>query len=141
MLLTRASSYQYTVQHSNAVPHAAALGLVVSMYSTVQHCCTTCCCFRPRTNVQYSTPLLHHMLLPRASSYQYRVQCSTAPPHAAASLETWVLCHWCIAQATPHSAAAHTYASQHASKLRPVSSTRPHRAVVRLEHGRVIGCR
>jgi len=56
------------------------------------------------------------------------------------NLETWVLCHWCISQATSHSAAAHTYASQHASKLMPSSSTRPRSAVVRLEHGRVIGC-
>ena len=86
MLLPRATAYRCTAQYSTAVPHAAASGLNVSVYSTVQRCCTTCCCLRPyRISVQHSTVLLYHMLLPQTLSYQCTAQYSTAVPHAAAS--------------------------------------------------------
>ena len=85
MLLPRATAYRCTAQYSTAVPHAAASDLIVSVHSTVQHCCTTCCCLGPRCiGVQYSTALLYHMLLPWASSYRCTVQYSTAVPHAVA---------------------------------------------------------
>jgi len=70
MLLPWASSYRCTVQYSTDVPHAVALGLVVSVYNTVQHCCATCCCLRPRRiDVQYSAALLYDMWSPQASLY------------------------------------------------------------------------
>ena len=65
-----------SVQHSTALLHHMLLsGLVVSVYSTVQHCCTTCCCLRSRRiSKQYSVALLYHMLLV-ASVYRTLQRC------------------------------------------------------------------
>ena len=64
------------------------------MYSTVQHCSTTCCCLRLRCiNVQYGTALLYHMLLPQASSYQCTSHASLCEPSLCVMAS---LAHTCV---------------------------------------------
>ena len=74
MLLPQASLCRCTAQYSTAVPHSAASGPIISMCSAVEHCCTTCCCLRPRCiSVKHGRALMYHMLLPRATV----LHCST----------------------------------------------------------------